>query len=157
MDAARRSIHHVMPRVTSFSLPLASLRLLSFSLLFLFLSLFHPVCLPASSLSHTLLVLSFSVSIIVRLCRVLLRFSTGRSRFHARSPRYLAIPLLHPLSPRPQPPSSPSLVSFVSLGSSLCPVFSILHLPPSPPPLSPALSFVPSLESARLSLALFSF
>ena len=97
---------------------------LSFPPLFLFLSLSRPVCLPLFSLSRALLVLSFSVSIIVCLYRVLLRFSTGRSRFHARFATLSCNPpLLHPLSHRPQPPSSPSLVSFVSLGSFLCPVF----------------------------------
>lgn len=129
MDAARRSIHHVMPRVTSFSLPLASLRLLSPFLLSSSFFLSPAPSVYPSSLSRALLVLSFSVSIIVCLYRVLLRFSTGRSRFHARFATLSCNPLLHPLSPRPQPPPSPSLVSFVSLGSSLCPVFSTLHLP----------------------------
>lgn len=54
VDAARRSIHHVMPRVTSFSFPLSA-RSSSHPLGLLLLPFFQPL----------VLVLSFSVSIIV--------------------------------------------------------------------------------------------
>lgn len=114
VDAARRSIHHVMPRVTSFSLPLSPVPLLL------------TVCLPGPL--FPLLVLSFSVSIIV--C-----FHASFSLFPPDalvSTRLLALSC-NPLQPspppttslHPHPPSSPPRF-FRTLDSSLCPV--------SPPP-----------------------